>query len=70
MCNCEWRDIETAPKDGTRILVKGDCTIVAGWQFIYSADCYGWAIVNDAWMPERIATHWMPLPTPPSEGGK
>ena len=65
----EWQPIETAPKDGTRILVKGDCTIVAGWQFIYSADCYGWAIVNDAWMPERIATHWMPLPTPPSEGG-
>lgn len=62
----EWQPISTAPKDGMRILIKGDCTVVAGWQFIHSADCYGWAIVNDVWMPERIATHWMPLPKAPN----
>ncbi len=69
-----WRDIATAPKDGTIIdLWSGDKRY---------AD-YGWNAAHDAWVrTERMwrgshtvnarrfltdpASHWMPLPAPPS----
>jgi len=58
-----WQPIETAPKDGSRVLIKGDCTVVAGWQEITGMHGHmGWAIVNDAWMPSSEARYWMPLP--------
>lgn len=61
-----WQPIETAPKDGTRVLIKGDCTVVAGWQEITGMfGLMGWAIVNDAWMSSGEARYWMPLPKPP-----
>ena len=62
----EWQPIETAPKDGTRVLIKGDCTVVAGWQEITGMfGLMGWSIVNDAWMSSGEARYWMPLPKPP-----
>lgn len=27
-----WQPIETAPKDGSRVLIKGDCTALAAWK--------------------------------------
>lgn len=64
----EWQPIATAPKDGTRVLIKGDCIVVANWGRVTSIVGlieHGWCIVNDAYMPEHMATHWMPLPKPP-----
>ena len=62
----EWQPIATAPKDGTRVLIRGDCVVVAGWEEVIGNEgVFGWCIVNDAYMPEHIATHWMPLPKPP-----
>ncbi len=70
-----WQPIETAPRDGTRVLLwwDGDFAPVAHWE----PD--GWAYhMTMNWMADRgcvIAdallgyepTHWMPLPEPPQE---
>ena len=54
----EWREIETAPHDGTNILVshKGaDWVFVARW-------FKGYWKANSVYCKP---THWMPLPEPP-----
>ncbi len=67
----EWQDIETAPKDGTAVLVYG---AKLGSQFVA---CFHerdgerlWVITSDEekmhGFVEEAASHWMPLPTPPS----
>lgn len=70
-----WQPIETAPKDGTPILVgfenSGSIYIVRWWVNPepmtwdgLANEEYGWLLAETtkvAFMP----THWMPLPTPP-----
>ncbi len=70
----DWRPIETAPKDGTRIIV---CD-AAGW--VGEVDWFhswyndttqpGWMIANcdEEYGHYVEATYWMPLPAP--QGGK
>ena len=69
-----WQPIETAPKDGTRILVfTGPHPLVKGgqsrvsiahWGFVYDSE--------DGWVRDNIGTFeepvlfWQPLPTPPA----
>ncbi len=62
----EWQPIETAPRDGTRVLVyePGHPSYEDDAGFIDLAyHLYGevWASVNGGSEP----THWMPLPDPP-----
>jgi Protein of unknown function (DUF551). len=60
----EWLPIETAPKDGTWVLVHtGEYThpISAFW-FKYNGLAY-WRDYNLDVVDE--ITHWMPLPKPP-----
>lgn len=65
-----WRPIETAPRDGTYILIgwfefEGQNSMeVAFWHGTLGAWCQtSKAFTSDPnWQP----THWMPLPSPPS----
>lgn len=64
----EWKPIETAPMDGTPLLLFARClgytapTRIIGW---YLPE-YGWI---EASFTEPVGLepfNWMPLPTPPS----
>lgn len=67
-----WRDIESAPKDGTRILVSCVYDVQGeaySWEWV---DWWGGDEGQEHWLdfPKQIPapfppTHWMPLPTPP-----
>ena len=78
MSEQEWRPIETAPKDGTRVLVAGDDdggrvaggVVEARWFRQPQHRMEGWlAFFNEdpAFDPGCFIspTHWMPLPAPP-----
>ena len=62
-----WQPIETAPKDGTAILVsEGRFTHCVEWNDEYE----WWAVDDNKLGPFRLRgtapTHWQPLPPPPS----
>jgi hypothetical protein len=70
-----WQPIETAPKNGTTVLVlfhnwndpsKGRGVGSAVFHKGAWRGCFHSADIDDGkfWPP----THWMPLPAPPSEG--
>lgn len=79
----QWQPIETAPRDGSRILVKnrddgydeqtGYRTYsndigVAEWSKSGCCDDYGWISSFCCDFVTRFEpTHWMPLPEPPKE---
>lgn len=59
----DWRDISTAPRDGTAIWVSSERAMepvrtiqrwYGEWVNIYNGDSIGWK-----------PTHWMPLPKAP-----
>jgi hypothetical protein len=61
----QWWPIETAPKDGTAILVHIKNNI-------FDVVCYSPKHPRFVWKPQNgdawsstIVTHWMPLPKPP-----
>jgi hypothetical protein len=61
----DWQEMETAPKDGTRML---GCFWPSGIAIFKRHDCGGryetW--VTDEGFPCKPPRHWMPLPEPPS----
>jgi hypothetical protein len=73
-----WQPIETAPKDGTRVLVfwadGRKCPVDVSWYWDHHDIEYGKVVrTYQRWMSNRYAangpppTHWMPLPKPPIE---
>lgn len=58
-----WRPIETAPKDGTDVLVLwdrgGTMQVASCWEGT-------WTDANDDELIVSPPTHWMPLPEPPA----
>ena len=56
----EWQPIETAPKDGTDVLVW-----CGGAMFIACMDVGRWFFDRTDHSVKPIPTHWMPLPKPP-----
>ena len=75
----EWQPIETAPKDGSTILVCGPRLLHAHgfgmatvhWQMDHEDGIPWWKIEDGKFGPYDLRgpspTHWMPLPDPPSE---
>lgn len=61
----EWRPIETAPKDGTRVVLGW---LDRAWAHpgYYAADHGGWANDEDHAGFFDEPTHWMPMPPPPT----
>ena len=61
----EWQPIETAPKDGHRLLMAGNNRGVA-WVTIAHWAPYAGCVWNaDEMKALQNPTHWMPLPEPP-----
>lgn len=71
-----WMPIESAPKDGTVILL---CSPAGTWVAKYKRVYYSGALRENPWfslmlnhvhmadiLGWEIPTHWMPLPPPPS----
>jgi hypothetical protein len=69
MAQYEWQPIETAPKDGTLVLlfIEDFHYVTVAWFCIAT----GLWPSNDAFNDDRepcnvgLPTHWMPLPAPP-----
>jgi hypothetical protein len=57
----EWQPIETAPKDGTAVIVY--CPAKGVHVGNRRSDRVGWYSVRGAYLCKP--THWMPLPPPP-----
>lgn len=61
----EWQKIETAPKDGTQIMIydpaNGGCNTAAWLDGVWDN-----AQADRGQYEYPSATHWMPLPAPPS----
>lgn len=78
----QWQPIETAPKDGTHIMLSDGTSVTVG-HWLYQPggtteyrDLDGrWIGQDDRdefagwidWMGGITPTHWMPLPAPPSD---
>jgi hypothetical protein len=61
----EWQPIETAPKDGRRVIIAIEgCprAQISEW------DVAAWVTIMAGrdWIGHKV-THWMPLPEPPSK---
>jgi len=70
LAKTEWQPIETAPKDGTKIITccmspSEYTTVKAGFMVIngYDDRILSWPLHNKVHFP---ATHWMPRPEPPT----
>lgn len=74
----EWMTIETAPKDGTHVLIAGEGKVSVGkyvedkGETLVPADKPYWKPFDnsywDRWETDDSwfqPTHWMPLPEPP-----
>ena len=69
----QWQPIETAPRDGTRVLVYARLDPPEKWHEALRDIPPVMAVAS--WHPDggwcvcevRDATHWMPLPAPPTK---
>ena len=77
MTDAKWQPIETAPRDGTRVMLGNAAGVwVADWIPVYRTgyrpdDPWHSALLNHDHIREsaryEAPTHWMPLPPPPDQ---
>ena len=60
----EWQPIETAPRDGSDVLIWCDTGKICIAHFDYATFAW-WSDLSTRECPDP--THWMPLPAPPAE---
>lgn len=77
----QWLPIETAPRNGSVIILYNAGDVAAGWwhPHIYNGVAYDWCFIEDveidddqrvvpnAWLKKHPPTHWMPLPPEPKK---
>jgi hypothetical protein len=67
-----WQPIETAPKDGTPILITRPTKfkVEEGWHVVRWEDDEDWWVCHDGKFDTMLRgnepTHWQPLPAPPA----
>jgi len=65
----EWQPIETAPKDGTKVLgylpYSTMCPVSVMQWIRCTCGKDTWATIPGHW--HILTSHWMPLPEPPKE---
>lgn len=70
-----WQPIETAPRDGTRVILYRPQTpgyraavrrVVVG-SFSAKKGCWRIENVHPGWLSQSQVTCWQPLPEPPTE---
>ena len=77
----DWQPIETAPRDGTWILLTGGsieyswdgdsqpAAVVGQYAIALTTERWQFAWYDGGYYGEYVdPTHWMPLPEPPGEG--
>lgn len=73
--NDEWQPIETAPKDGTPVLIAAHDNgmssqprhvLVAHWSYSFSDDGEWLRDEGEEFSQTWPPTHWQPLPDPPT----
>lgn len=68
MTQMQWQPIETAPRDGTKVLLtsvtKGAVVALGSWWPKDKDTSAGPWLCNGGTI-RMAATHWMPLPPPP-----
>jgi hypothetical protein len=64
----EWRPIDSAPRDGTRVILGWDSGEPSRFGFHQrNADWKGWRATSlEIGFPKKPPTHWQPMPTPPT----
>ena len=65
----EWQPIETAPKDGSLIMIgRLGWAMPARWRFYETLGSGYWVFSNNQHIKKTDSqpTHWMPLPEPPN----
>lgn len=60
-----WEPIETAPKDGTWVLLRWRWTLDGGLPAIVGRWHNGWRDDDGRSYSDSNFTYWMPLPAPP-----
>lgn len=70
----EWRDISTAPKDGTPVLLvipeNSGGHIPPIFIGAYHGEWYTYGASSSGTLWRGQPTHWQPLPAPLGEGGE